>query len=317
LHMLWRREIPKKDDKVEADPSTSNWNFFQPPRANTAAVLWHEAMHQWGYYHHEVDVVSCPDQGDLRSVNKIVQGCMEYVMLMSRGDPTTSGSPENDYCSGGMRRVYTPYAAETDHFQCTVDPTFEVGVIPDVGVACPGEELTISMDDEDNDNLNKKSGWIGATESGANTRFRFCRVPGHGFFPPSSNTNQANYGVLRMGEKCPNGSVATSVYWDNEDSSNRNSSTGHVAPSTLTSNTRLELCVFEAFPTSAFSFPTSRMPSHYGVFGTSELPGKLESGFIRADGEHNNNDNELPSNVVAPFLYTKSNYIQVMMAQVH
>jgi hypothetical protein len=209
------------------------------------------------------------------------------------------------------------YSTASDNYQCTINPMFDVGVIPGVGVQCPGEELTIYMDDEDSDNANRRSGWIGRTESTTNTRFRFCRVQGTQFRPRRSSSIQANYAVLRMGNACPNDSVPASVYWDNEDSSNKNSSNGHVAPSSVTTNTRLEICVFHASPDAEdVAFPTAWMPEQYGVFGTAELPGAIESGFIRADGDHSDNGNQMPTGVTAPFFYTKSFYIQVSMARV-
>jgi hypothetical protein len=305
LGAFWR-DSPTFDNGAAASPTTSNAEIFQEIRAETARTLWHEGMHQWGYRHTQSGVEDCGAQKYEQSVPEIVGRCMKHVMLSSLYCP-------ND-CSSGMRRVYSPGSGSC---QCTVDPTYEVGVVPDVGVSCPGEELSVYMDDEDDGNLNRREGWIGQTASNNNTRFKFCRVPGNQFHRPRSSSTDANYAVVRMGRLCPNGSIKGSVYWDNEDSDNENGSSGHVAPSQLTRNTRLEVCIFPASSSAeSIPFPTTRMPARYGVFGFSALPNGIEFGYVLADGEHTNNQNSLATGgVSAPFVHFGSG-ITLGMARV-
>jgi hypothetical protein len=307
VYQSWRDDLPPLDTGTPASSAYANSAVFQLPRATTAGFVWHEVMHNWGY-NHPVWGQSCGSQQYSESVPDIVNTCMRYTIANSR-------SCANDCLSGSGRRKVRLFGSSA--CECVDDPSYDVGVIPDVGSACPGEELTIRMDGEDDDNMSTRSGWIGRTESSSNTIFKFCRVPGSAFVPRVASTSTANYGVLRMGRLCPNGSQKASVYWDNEDDDNGNWSTGHVAPSSLTSNTRLEVCVFPASSTAANTpFPTDRMPSHYGVFGTDQVPGVLDTGFVRADGEHDDNNNSFSGFTGTPFFYTKSFYIDVRMAKV-
>ena len=109
--------------------------------------------------------------------------------------------------------------------------TYDVGVIS--GGSCPNP-VTIYMDDEDSSNNSSQSGWVGATNS--QTRFQFCRVDGSAFKRVASAYCSSHwsdsFAVLKLGATCPNGSVEFSRYFDNEDSSNNNSNSGNISPST-------------------------------------------------------------------------------------
>jgi hypothetical protein len=41
--------------------------------------------------------------------------------------------------------------------------------------------VTLYLDNEDDDNRNTRSGWMGASEQGRNTRLHSCRVDGSRF----------------------------------------------------------------------------------------------------------------------------------------
>lgn len=160
------------------------------------------------------------------------------------------------------------------------------------------------MDDEDNANSSSLTGWVGATSS--QTRLQFCRVDGRAFkslssFCTSRSTN--SYAVLKLGTTCPNGSVEFSRYFDNEDSSNNNSNSGNIAPSTQDSGgTRLTFCGFMQDTTAvqvSCLRPTSPLNLNnfpilgfaYGVFAHPSIATAFESGQIRTDDEDSSNAN--------------------------
>lgn len=172
----------------------------------------------------------------------------------------------------------------------------DVGIIP-ATESCPNGQgiLTIHMDDEDNNNANSRSGWIGATTSTNNTTFRFCRVPG-GLFRALSTTNlvQNHYAVLKLGTICPNGSVEFTRHFDNEDRNNKNSSSGGIAPNVSDSNTTLVFCLFRSSGSTMSSFPN--LGISYGVFATSTFSQALRTGYAYTDDEDRNNKNSFSAN---------------------
>ncbi len=167
--------------------------------------------------------------------------------------------------------------------------TYDVGVIPGSSSCAPGSELiTIHMDDEDNQNANSHSGWIGAIVSTNNTTFVFCRVDGTLFTP-----SVAPYAVLQLSSQCPPQSFSFSRYFDNEDTNNQNSASGNVWPNWSTqwpdTATYLSFCLFPP----AFQFPGTfpDLGIEYGVFA-SNLPGLgLANGHLHTDDEDNGNGN--------------------------
>lgn len=173
-----------------------------------------------------------------------------------------------------------------------VDPcggSHDVGVIPET-LACPaGVELVrIYMDDEDTSNSNTHSGWIGATLSGTNTHFAFCRVNGDAF---ARLVTGEPYVVLKLDAQCPAGSQAFSRTFDNEDTGNDNSYTGNIYPSTSTkspSQTTLQFCLFrgagamQSFPDFGFK---------YGVFSRQGMSRSKGEGMVFTDDEDTSNGN--------------------------
>ncbi|WP_437276460.1 hypothetical protein WME90_35170 [Sorangium sp. So ce375] len=170
----------------------------------------------------------------------------------------------------------------------------DVGVIP--ASACPSnfEQITIFMDDEDTSNGNDHGGWIGATQSNSNTRFIFCRVAGSSFKP--LNTGEP-YAVLKLGGTCPAGSEAFSRTFDNEDTSNSNSSTGNIFPNTSTqspSKTTLAFCLFRGSASAMSTFPN--LGFNYGILARANLSKSVGvgwDGWIETDDEDTANGNSM------------------------
>jgi hypothetical protein len=162
--------------------------------------------------------------------------------------------------------------------------------------------VTIYMDDEDSSNNSSLSGWVGATSS--QTSFHFCRVDGSAFTGVQtqrcSGSSSDSYAVLKLGTTCPNGSVEFSRYFDNEDSSNNNSNSGNIAPSTQDSGgTRLTFCGFLAlsFLAKCTADPGPDLKNFpilgfaYGVFAGPRVATAFESGQIYTDDEDSSNAN--------------------------
>ncbi len=158
-----------------------------------------------------------------------------------------------------------------------------IGVIPQT-TTCPGERITIHMDDEDWGNGNRHRGWMGAISQGRNTTFRFCKVSGKNF---KSLDTYDNYAVLRLGKQCPNGSIPFVRYFDNEDYGNGNWSQGNIYPNKSNRDTTLYFCLFKGKGAGASntmsSFPNIGI--RYGVFTPSNFSKAIQKGHIRIDDE--------------------------------
>jgi len=184
----------------------------------------------------------------------------------------------------------------------------DVGVIPDLNVGCPSgsEEITIRMDDEDDGNRSRRTGWVGKTnfgETSSATKFYFCKVDGSRFRPFEPFTSAGNvhddYAVLKLGTTCPNDSQMVKRHFDNEDSDNRNSSTGVIDPNVTRrsgSFTDLYFCLFRhaapGNPTMP-AFPDLGTGFHYGVFGPANSSVSATRGTIRSDDEDDDNANSI------------------------
>lgn len=181
----------------------------------------------------------------------------------------------------------------------------DVGVIPATASGCPNPEhlVTIRMDDEDRNNNNSIGGWIGGfTQDSAGTTFRFCRVDGSRFQPMAgAGIGNRNYAVLRLGDRCPPGSVEFTRGFDNENEDNRNFIVGDAWPNSQTPDTELHFCLFqpalEGANPSLGSFPSfANLPYGYGVFAPAdflgETPDSNVSGFIRTDDEDASGSNK-------------------------
>ena len=173
----------------------------------------------------------------------------------------------------------------------------DVGVIPE-GTTCPTNFhlARAYMDCEDSNGLTQQGGWHGAwnvTSRTGGVDMKVCRVPGSLFRPLTSDPTDTSrfYAVLQMGENCPPDSVPFTRRVDNEDSSNGNSVTSDIEPSTVTrspSNSNLKFCLFRNGATTSSSFPN--LGFAYGVFAGNH-PNRLNSGFVLTDDEDSDNNN--------------------------
>jgi len=171
---------------------------------------------------------------------------------------------------------------------------FSVGVIPQSNYCPSGYSWSqIHMDDEDRRNANGRGGWIGATSSGGNTTWRFCKVDtvrALSFRPLPSTGNQHDYAVLNMGVFCPSGARRYTRVQENEIWRNANSSSGVIFPNFRVYNTWFtSYCHFDGGASSWLghmpSFP--KLGFAYGVFGPQSMPSKyaLARGWVHQDDE--------------------------------
>jgi hypothetical protein len=177
---------------------------------------------------------------------------------------------------------------------------YNVGVIPDKD-QCPSpfERVEIYMDDENNRNANSRSGWIGATVSGSDTAWRFCRLDTRSslaYLPLPFSGNQYDYAVLNMGLFCPSGARRVMRYQDNEDRGNGNGSSGDIYPnvSVGSGNWITYTCHFDGAASSPLGWMINGWPDlgfSYGVFGSYRLPFRLAKGSVFQDDEDNWNQN--------------------------
>lgn len=175
--------------------------------------------------------------------------------------------------------------------------SFWVGVIPNERKCPEGvSHVRIKMDDEDNNNKNRYSGYIGAIKSTANTDLYFCRVDGRALYPLAKHPDTASnkhYAVLKLGTTCPNGSVDFSRHFDNEDHNNKNESDGPLGPDNVVSaNTTLSFCLFRYGPKTMTDFPQqfprAKFSFGYGVFAYRSIFPKrltLDAGHVYIDDE--------------------------------
>jgi hypothetical protein len=128
-----------------------------------------------------------------------------------------------------------------------------------------------------------------------NTTLRFCKVNGQGFkhLTTSVNDKAKFYAVLKLGQTCPNGSSEMTRYFDNEDDSNANSSSGPIAPNTMNSNTRLRFCYFHAGSSTMASFPS--LGVQYAVFHDYDVSPQpsfvISKRWVYSDDEDDANEN--------------------------
>lgn len=172
---------------------------------------------------------------------------------------------------------------------------YDIGIIPGAN-GCPlnSELITVYMDDEDDNNDNSASGWIGSFVQNRNTKLRFCRVNGE-YFP---HLYGVPYAVLQLGA-CPPQTTSFVRYFDNEDNDNENSASvsagGSIYPSTMgnapVSFTQLKFCLFSPVAPGPGTPTFPDLSVEYGVFASSNLPGILAAGTLHIDDEDANNEN--------------------------
>lgn len=179
--------------------------------------------------------------------------------------------------------------AESALCSCTCNGVDDVGVIPETSCPADVDKVTIYMDDEDTTNGNNRGGWIGATQSGSNTKLTFCRVPGSMF--KTLNTAEP-YAVVKLGSTCPAGSEPFSRTFDNENTSNDNSYTGNIYPNVSTkspSKTTIAFCLFRGAGATMSSFHD--LGFRYGILSRAGLSKSLGEGWFYTDDEDTSNGN--------------------------
>jgi hypothetical protein len=177
-----------------------------------------------------------------------------------------------------------------------------VGVLSG-SATCPSGVPTVSffMDTVDNGLDSAAVGWTGASwVDGRNyVNLNFCRVDGKKFLPLTSTPDQTKeYAVLKLGSRCPAGSVEFGRMFDNEDSGNLNRNSGNIAPSYQDVNTMMKFCLFryaasgapimQPNPNTGTMFPP--LGFAYGVFAAPAFYYTVSgaSGMIVTDDENDN-----------------------------
>lgn len=182
--------------------------------------------------------------------------------------------------------------------QNPINSSNDIGVIPEFtapGVAlCPvgSEQVSIFMDNENSNNNNSRSGWIGATQSFGNTNFFFCRISGDLFKPLSSSNNVINhYAVLSLGPNCPDSSTRFSRYFDTQNFNNRDDSEGDISPNLIDRRgIEMQFCLFKSGIDTMSEFPAIGID--YGVFAASDFNLASDTGHIGTDDENFSNNND-------------------------
>ncbi len=269
-------------------------------------------------------IVDCAGESvDNRTCTVLFEGlnvlAMHYVNNSESGWLWRTGIVFSDFPGKGL--ISAIIAVNTRRFN---HGDYDVGVSPATATGCsrPEDAVTIHTDDEDHNNINNVSGWVGGiTQDSGGTTFRFCRVDGSAFHPiAGAGIPNRNYAVLRLGNSCPPGSVEFVRHFDNEDEDNGNFIVGDAWPNSQTPDTDLHFCLFQ--PTvdggnpSFDSFPSfSNLPNGYGVFAPLnflDLGGPKISGTVFTDDEDYHNQDQLivPPGAaadVAPIIYGDSN----------
>ncbi|WP_224365640.1 hypothetical protein [Hyalangium versicolor] len=182
--------------------------------------------------------------------------------------------------------------AEAKWWSWLKDAFSRVGVIPHA-TSCPSgfDLLQFYHDDEDRNNANSHSGWLGGISQGSNTLFRFCKVPSYFFHSLVPQGAQYNYSVLHLGLFCPGGTARVSWrQFDDEDRNNQNSYSGsNPFPNVnvLGRNWLMAFCVLDGGPNSFQMSGFNNLGFNYGVFAPTNMPSpyNLQAGSLYMDNE--------------------------------
>lgn len=179
-----------------------------------------------------------------------------------------------------------------------------VGVIMEKGGNCGKyTKIDIYMDCEDDKNNNSSSGWIGATQQGANVNFSICAVPRELF----SRSKIGTYALFTLSQfhEIPNDPAEYIIrHFSNEKSNNKNNmfingveigKPGYrewvrynIHQSRQSYFTHIYFTLFTQKPDGMTTFPDIGIP--YGVLGT--LAGH-PNGYVYADDEDEGNNSYL------------------------
>jgi len=179
----------------------------------------------------------------------------------------------------------------------TPPPPGVVGVIKG-SEGCGGmPEYDVFFDNEDSRNANNRGGWIGATESGANTLLRLCGIDGASFEPAAAAG--ARFAVVALADTCPAGFTRFDRYHDNEDNRPASWDSAPSGSPTYTvgsaKNTNMAFCVATGSNTGVANSAFPNLGVSYGVFGgrTPSLSSwALDRGYIFMDDQDGGNQNQ-------------------------
>jgi hypothetical protein len=232
------------------------------------------------------------------TIANLYSGGFDRDSIMTYGEPCADVTGErfgsrnlDSWDRIGVTKVYPP-----------VQPRpYDVGVIPQSSGDCPRPTaVKIYMDNEDSDNANRSSGWIGAISSGRNTSLEFCKVDGRRLGRlPAPTSGSANYAVLKLGDTCPPGSTEFVRYHDDEDQPplNTNWMAGEVGPTRQNSaGTELHWCLFEQVSAGGGTATMDFLPAlgfRYGVLAPPGFSRAQSTGSVHTDDEDTENKNRL------------------------
>ena len=195
-------------------------------------------------------------------------------------------------------------------------PPNRTGLANPSDLPCPGEDVNVYMDDEDDSNANDfyqrdiDGHWkritrgpicfsglckfIPGGSSGAglgNTSFRICKTAWQGPLPSLFT----DYAVVMLDTRCPIGSKQFVKYWDNEDHNNTNSISGTAFNGTnnwvTNSASRMDFCFVPG--TGQLPVLPPGWEKQFGIFAgpASNVPNGYEIGQGYQDDEDDNNQN--------------------------
>lgn len=246
----------------------------------------HEFGHALGFSHehNRPDTPSSCTEEPQGQNGDLMIGAWDLASVMNYCNPKWNG--DGQLSTTDIQGVQSVYGKSHD-----------VGVIPQTETCPAGSELiSIGMDDEDGNNANWRTGWLGATVSDINTRFVVCRTSGDAFKPlATTSIPTKHYATLKLGQECPSGSTEVRRFFDNQDGATANSKAASdsfppaIEPNVSDQNTTLYFCLFTSGPQTMSGFPSLGMS--YGVFAPGDFELALARGALGTDDEDTNNTN--------------------------
>ncbi|OPL21662.1 hypothetical protein AM593_03994, partial [Mytilus galloprovincialis] len=134
--------------------------------------------------------------------------------------------------------------------------------LPKPKSGCPSgwDEGYRFQDNEDNSNNNRVT--LGSTHHfygifGVNTKMYYCTKTTYS--GSSDSWPKGNYCFARKGGSCPSGFCTGFIYWDDEDTANRNYKSGVLPDGQYDSNTKINYCCrSDGYAYSYINLPTSK-----------------------------------------------------------
>lgn len=157
---------------------------------------------------------------------------------------------------------------------------YDMGVIKGTN-GCGGRpEYSVFIDNEDTNNVNTRSGWIGGITSDKNTTLRFCAVNSWEF----ASVPGGPYMLISLTPGfCPRGGMVQRIV----DCENSRPTCNSNIPGVILDSASKDLALtFCHFPQDSFSF--NGFPFYgftYGVFAPSSFSGALGTGYVYMDDQ--------------------------------